>query len=378
MSSDRAILLISDRPDRSQELARRLGGLCSCRTTGLYEPESTAELVTAVVTDVGFRHPSDIERLHHLLSGSRASAAPIVAILRDNSYLQRVQAAAVGATFLFPANVSVSDISSALAPVFRSTTPWVEPAASLAPAQTIEQASLHFGTIFNAAARGEGISRASVDNATASVMAAIAEGGIRQWLDVVWTYDETTYQHCLLVTGLAAEFAASLRFATIDQKTVTRAALLHDLGKAKIPLAILNKSGALTSEEVTIMRTHARIGYELLCGQGDYEPELLEVVLRHHELLDGSGYPDGLTGPQINDLVRLVTICDVYAALIERRSYKQAMEPVAAFKILQEMEGKLEGALVRAFAQVAKRSAAQVTHDRLGPASPIDSRSIHY
>jgi putative nucleotidyltransferase with HDIG domain len=378
MSSNRAILLISDRPDRSQELARRLGGHCACRTTGLYDRQSTAELVAAVVTDVGFRHPSDIERLHHLLSRPRASAAPIVAILRDNSYLQRVQAAAVGATFLFPANASVSDIFLALTPAIRSTIPSVVPAASLTPAQNIEQARLHFGTIFDAAARDEGISRTSVENATTSVMAAIAEGGIRQWLDVVWTYDEITYQHCLLVTGLAAEFAASLQFATSDQKAVTRAALLHDLGKAKIPLAILNKPGALTSEEVAIMRTHARIGYELLREQGDYEPELLEVVLRHHELLDGSGYPDGLAGPQIDDLVRLVTICDVYAALIERRSYKQAIEPAVAFKILQEMEGKLEGALVRAFAQVAKRSAALVTQERLGPASPNDSRSIHY
>ena len=179
MSSDRAILLISDRPDRSQDLARRLGGFCTCRMSGLYERESTAELVTAVVTDVGFRHPSDIERLHYLLSRPRASAAPIVAILRDNSYLQRVQAAAVGATFLFSANASVSDIFSALVPVIRSTIPWVEPTTSLASAQNIEQARLHFGTIFNAAARGEGVSRTSVDNATASVMAAIAAGGIR-------------------------------------------------------------------------------------------------------------------------------------------------------------------------------------------------------
>jgi HD-GYP domain-containing protein (c-di-GMP phosphodiesterase class II) len=114
------------------------------------------------------------------------------------------------------------------------------------------------------------------------------------------------------------------------------------------------------------------------CGQGEYEPELLEVVLRHHELLDGSGYPDGLASPQINDLVRLVTICDVYAALIERRPYKPAMEPAPAFKILREMEGKLEGALVRAFGQVAERSAALVSHDDLGPACPQDSRSIHY
>jgi putative nucleotidyltransferase with HDIG domain len=358
VSSDRTILLISDRPNQSWELAHRLDSLCACRTIGLYEQHSNAEPVAGVVTDVGFRHPADIERLRHLLSRPRALAAPIVALLRDNSHLERVQAVAVGATFLFPANVSVSDISAVLTPAIRSTIPRVVPATSLTPAQNIEQARLQFGTIFSAAARGEGVSRTNVDNATASVMAAIAEGGIRQWLEVVWTYDEATYQHCLLVTGLAAEFAASLQFAGNDQKHVTRAALLHDLGKARIPLAILNKSGALTSEEVAIMRTHARIGYELLRGQGDYEPELLDVVLRHHELLDGSGYPGGLAGSQINDLVRIVTICDIYAALIERRSYRQAIEPASAFKILQEMEGKLEGPLVRAFAQVAEKSAA--------------------
>ena len=318
-----------------------------------------------MITDVGFRHSTDIERLRHLLSQPRAVAVPIVALLRDNSHLERVQAVAVGATFLVPANVSAADICAALAPIIRSLIPEVVPATGVAPAHEIEQTRLQFGTIFNAVARGEHVSRTSVDNATASAMAAIAEGGIRQWLDVVWTYDEATYQHCLLVTGLAAAFAASLQFTRSDRENVTRAALLHDLGKAKIPLAILNKSGALTSEETAIMRTHARIGYDLLRGQGEYEPEILEVVLRHHELLDGSGYPDGFAGAQINDLVRLVTICDVYAALIERRAYKQAMDPASAFKILEKMEGKLEGALVRAFSQVAESSAAPVSHDRL-------------
>jgi putative nucleotidyltransferase with HDIG domain len=365
MSSDREILLISDRPARSRELAHRLGDRYACRMIGLYEQHTSAEPVASVITDVGFRHPSDIERLRHLLSQPCAVAAPIVALLQNNSHLQRVQAVAVGATFLLPGDVSVSEICASLAPILRSTIPPAVPATSLVPAQDIEQARLQFGTIFNAAARGEHVSRTSVDNATAFAMAAIAEGGIRQWLDVVWTYDEATYQHCLLVTGLAAAFAASLQFAETDQETVTRAALLHDLGKAKIPLAILNKSGALTGDEIAIMRTHARIGHELLRGQGEYEPEILEVVLRHHELLDGSGYPDGLAGPQINDLVRLVTICDIYAALIERRSYKQAIDPESAFKILLEMEGKLEGALVRAFSQVAESSAAPASHERL-------------
>jgi putative nucleotidyltransferase with HDIG domain len=376
MSSERAIVLISDRPDRSQTLAHTLGGLCPCRTVGLYEQKSTAGPVTAIVTDVGFRHPPDILRLRRLLLQPRMLPAPIIAILRDSSHLERVQAMALGATALLPANASVSDISAVLLPISRSTQ--ATPAIRLTPLQNIERARLQFGAIFGAAARGEVVSRTSVDDTTASIMTAIADGGIRQWLEVVWTYDDTTYQHCLLVTGLAAEFAASLRFARNDQQHVVRGALLHDLGKAKIPLAILNKPGALTSEEVAVMRTHVGIGYELLRGQGGYEPELLEVVLWHHELLDGSGYPDGLVGSQIKDLVRLVTICDIYAALIERRPYRQVMEPAQAFKILQEMEGKLEGALVRAFAQVAERSAAPVAHDHLRPTCSRNSGSIHY
>jgi HD-GYP domain-containing protein (c-di-GMP phosphodiesterase class II) len=126
------------------------------------------------------------------------------------------------------------------------------------------------------------------------------------------------------------------------------------------------------------MRTHVTIGYELLREQGNYEPELLDVVLRHHELLDGSGYPDGLSGSQINDLVRLVTICDIYAALIEHRPYRPVTKPAEAFKALQEMEGKLEGALVRAFAQVAEKltSPAAAVHTRSARFEPIKLQAI--
>ena len=139
MSSDRAILLISDHPDRSRELAQRLGGLYACQMIGLYEQQSAAAPVAAVITDVQCRHPADIERLRHLLSQPRAVVAPIVALLRDNSHLERVQALAVGATFLVPANVSVSDICAALAPIIRSTTSLVVSATSLAPAQNVEK-----------------------------------------------------------------------------------------------------------------------------------------------------------------------------------------------------------------------------------------------
>jgi putative nucleotidyltransferase with HDIG domain len=359
MPAANSVLLISDRPDRSRELAGRLARLSTCRTIPLYGDEGPTESVSAVVTDVDFDCPADIDRLRQLLSKPRAAAAPILAILRDSGYPKQIQAAAIGATWLFPASAPFSEIRAALSRVLRRTMSELKSHAGLPSSPNIEQARLDFANIFRAAAVGQTISRPSVDGTTTSVMAAVNDGGIRQWLDVVWTYDDATYQHCMLVTGLAAEFASRLRFAENDQKHLVRGALLHDVGKAKIPVSVLNKAGPLTSDEIAVMHTHPGIGYELLRQQGDFESDLLEVVHRHHELLDGSGYPDGLAGSQISDLVRLVTICDIYAALIERRPYKQPMQPAQAFKMLEDMDGKLEGALVRTFGQVAELSAAR-------------------
>jgi HD-GYP domain-containing protein (c-di-GMP phosphodiesterase class II) len=106
-----------------------------------------------------------------------------------------------------------------------------------------------------------------------------------------------------------------------------------------------------------VIKTHPKVGYELLVEQQDYSSDILEVVLWHHELLDGSGYPHGLVGAKIPDLVRLATICDIYSALIERRPYRPPLAPAEAFKILHGMDGKVEGALVRSFAKIAEQCA---------------------
>ena len=116
-----------------------------------------------------------------------------------------------------------------------------------------------------------------------------------------------------------------------------------------MPLDILNKPGRLSEEEMAIMRTHASVGFELLAKQGGFDGEILSVVRHHHEYLDGTGYPDGLKANAIIDLVRLTTICDIYAALIERRAYKSPMPAEQAFKIMWDMGGKLDADLLRAF-----------------------------
>ena len=186
-----------------------------------------------------------------------------------------------------------------------------------------------------------------------AIVDRVAEDGLTAWLDTVRDHHEGTYQHCLLVAGVTADFGLSLKFGAQDMERLGLAAMLHDIGKANIPLAVLDKPGRLNDEERKLIETHPAIGFDALDKSAGISHEILDVVRHHHEYLDGSGYPDGLCGESIPDLTRIVTISDIFAALIERRSYKPTMPREKAFEILRSMHGKLEMPLVSAFRKVA-------------------------
>ncbi|TKW78250.1 MAG: HD domain-containing protein [Bradyrhizobium icense] len=211
----------------------------------------------------------------------------------------------------------------------------------------------YFTSVFSSIETGRRITLLDAEKATDEVINGIRRSGLNAWLDDVRRYHEGTFQHCLLVTGVAVGFALQIKFPDADVKRLGLAATLHDIGKARIPLAILDKPGCLDPGELEIMNRHPVIGYELLQAIPEMSPEILDGVRHHHEYLDGSGYPDKLVGSQISDLVRLLTISDIFAALVESRPYRPSMSRQDAYKILCGMEGKLEGALVRAFRSVA-------------------------
>ena len=210
-----------------------------------------------------------------------------------------------------------------------------------------------FGSMFSTIRNGKPLNLSDAERATSQIIGSIARNGFAAWLDDVRRYHEGTFQHCLLVTGVAVGFAMNIGFANPDVKRLGMAATLHDVGKAHIPISVLDKPGNLDPGEEEIMRRHPVIGYELLKNTPNISREILEGVRNHHEYLDGSGYPDGLMAPAISDLVRLLTISDIFAALIEARSYKAPMPRQDAYKILCAMDGKLEASLVRAFRNVA-------------------------
>jgi putative nucleotidyltransferase with HDIG domain len=210
-----------------------------------------------------------------------------------------------------------------------------------------------FASMFSTIRRGKLINLSDAEHATSQIITCIAQNGLTAWLDDVRRYHEGTFQHCLLVTGVAVRFALDMGFASQDVKRLGIAATLHDVGKAHIPISILDKPGRLDPSEEEIMRRHPVIGYELLKDISGISPEILDGVKHHHEYLDGSGYPDALMAPKISDLVRLLTISDIFAALIESRPYRPTMDRQHAYSILRGMDGKLERSLVKAFRNVA-------------------------
>lgn len=174
------------------------------------------------------------------------------------------------------------------------------------------------------------------------------------WLSVIQQYHDGTAQHCSLVSAVAMLFARSLGFSEGDQRRLFEAAHFHDVGKVRVPLFVLDKPGSLDADERAIMETHARAGYDILAHNDVIAGEIAEVARDHHEYLDGTGYPRGIGGRRVADITRVVTICDIFAALIERRPYKQPKTAREAYSILQSLGGKLDLSLLRSFSNIAE------------------------
>lgn len=225
-----------------------------------------------------------------------------------------------------------------------------QPSASQGVDNSIASAAEALQEMFGALSTGGVLDLQAVDDAGGEVVEAIIDTGFAPWLETVRAHHESTFQHCLIVTGLATTFAHATGMSHADTVLLTRAGLLHDVGKASIPVEVLDKPGALTASEMAVVRMHPGLGYDYLRVQGTVGHDILTAVRSHHEYLDGSGYPDGLISSQIGDIPRIVTVCDVLGALMERRSYKAPMPRDAAIEILFDMadHGKLERPLVGA------------------------------
>lgn len=306
--------------------------------------------VQALVVRVDLRAIENISALKKVIIAS-SRARKRIFLIDESAHLHVSQAYALGATRVLLGPLIRARLLAELSEHASSATASSADARGAQAAPVVGERALV--SMFTAVATGMPIDTAGAKSAGSAIADSIAEHGLSDWLMTVRRHHEGTYQHCLLVTGVAIDFGLSLGMPKADIERLYSAAMFHDVGKAKIPLEILDKPGRLTPSERTLIETHPAIGYDVLKSKSQITAEILDAVRHHHEYLDGSGYPDGLCAESISDLVRMLTISDIFAALIENRRYKSPMSREDAFSLLQGMHGKLEKPLVAAFREVA-------------------------
>lgn len=156
----------------------------------------------------------------------------------------------------------------------------------------------------------------------------------------VTSYDYYTYTHCVDVATYAIGFGSYLKLEKKELEILGKAAMLHDIGKKLISYDIIGKKGKLTDEEFEAVKEHPLLSVEVLRQHGENDQKLIKLISQHHERCDGSGYPYGLVEEDIDNLAKVITICDVFNALTTRRTYKERMTSFEAFKIMcSDMKG---------------------------------------
>ena len=164
------------------------------------------------------------------------------------------------------------------------------------------------------------------------------------------TVDDYTYMHSVAVCAMMIALAKQLGMDETQTRLAGLAGLMHDLGKAAMPMAVLNKPGKLTDAEFAIIRTHPSKGHSMLLSGSDVHEVVLDVCLHHHEKIDGSGYPEGLAGDQISQFAKMGAVCDVYDAITSNRPYKQGWDPAESLRRMAEWaKGHFDMPIFQAF-----------------------------
>jgi HD-GYP domain-containing protein (c-di-GMP phosphodiesterase class II) len=161
--------------------------------------------------------------------------------------------------------------------------------------------------------------------------------------------DEYTYMHSVAVCALMVALAKELNLSEFEVKQAGLAGLLHDVGKAGIPMEVLNKPGALTDEEFTLVKLHPERGYKLLLEANITDEAVLDVCLHHHEKVSGTGYPNKLKANEISLFAKMGAVCDVYDAITSNRPYKAGWEPGVSLQRMAQWEGHFDEAVFKAF-----------------------------
>lgn len=161
--------------------------------------------------------------------------------------------------------------------------------------------------------------------------------------------DEYTFKHSVDVSTMAMIIAKKYGLDAKSIREIGITGLLHDMGKSKIPNEILNKPAKLTPDEFEVMKQHSAYGYHILKEKNEFDNNILLGVLQHHEKLDGTGYPIGASKDKIHIYAKIISVADIYDALVTARPYKIGFSPRDAVEMIMSMTSQLDIDVMKSF-----------------------------
>ncbi|WP_026882418.1 HD-GYP domain-containing protein [Clostridium akagii] len=179
----------------------------------------------------------------------------------------------------------------------------------------------------------------------------------KKWVNTnmyeIKTYDNYTYIHCLDTSIMVAFIGLEMKYEKSKLRDLCIAAILHDIGKIKIPNNILNKKSKLTDEEFELIKMHSVYGKEILEKVPFCTESIIQGVYQHHERIDGKGYPTRTYDDEIGEFAKIISICDVFTAVSANRSYRQRFSPNDAYELILAGSGtKFDEGMVQKFRNV--------------------------
>lgn len=216
-------------------------------------------------------------------------------------------------------------------------------AASAASHKMIDEAVVQVRELFEEVRETRRVPLAELRSEIVPIIQEVASGtSLYGLFTSLQAKDDYTYRHNLAVGVLSSLLGNWLQLGHQELLQLTTAAFVHDMGKMLIPQEVLNKPGRLTDEEYGLMKQHTVLGYEILKETVGINHRQALVALQHHERMDGSGYPFGLTRDRIDLFSRIVSVADIFHAMTSKRIYRN---PSPFYEVLHQMEKDAFGVL---------------------------------
>ncbi|PVB59716.1 HD domain-containing phosphohydrolase [Labrenzia sp. 011] len=343
------IVLISDGPLSADSPARKLPFFFAARLVNMVSV-TPATVADAQVVVIELQDATEAGLKALKASWKPLSVVPVICLIDKKSRCEITQVAALGGSELYdrgaPLVLLLKRINDLVNERLCAALPGDVPVQTL---EAYKKSNALLQSLCLTAVEEAPIQVKLLEESADDLLKALSLDGLTSWLEAVQTHHSGTYSHSLMVAGVAGMFAQHLGWPEEKCQEVIAGGLVHDIGKMRIPLSILDKPGKLTEEERRIINKHPVFGADILKPRLEISVAIKKMAIQHHEFLDGSGYPNGLDASRISPQVRLMTICDIFSALTEVRAYKERAPARVAIGIMQQMGPKLDQDMLSRF-----------------------------